>query len=433
MAALTDPRGFRIEVDWSPADGVITPEFAATWCRLFIWVGDRCVTTVDAVDSGIRRSIYTSAYPLAEWIAYNWWPLVSEVRPSAVATQNWTWSQVRSNDWLRRHNVRSAGNGMSWPDLTLVPEGSVTGIAWHAGAGMSGQPVRFMESGFAHVRSDEVERELRRFVHQVLDRLNDVGLKSRLEDEWATVTGADEGEAAFTRAAARLGLDPYSLSESVADDIIAIAEELEPEMFEEFVDTADPESLPTAFQWLNQARDLSTPIPALTSIVELRQGLHLRDDSRPHARGYEMAQLLRNELGLRATDQIDLTGLVSKAVLEKPSGGLEGLVRADDSVALVLPSSEMSQTSIRFAQGRGLGLALAGQRHEYLLDPAGTDVMKQSRAFAAELLAPAAGVSAYLAELPASTDAAFEAIARRFGASASLVRWQYENQISRES
>ncbi|XBB67199.1 hypothetical protein ABFU82_24320 [Nocardioides sp. WV_118_6] len=318
---------------------------------------------------------------------------------------------------------------MSWPDLTLVPEGVVTAVAWRAG-GAPSQTVRFLENGVAYVRSDEVERELRRFIHEVLDRLEESGRKTALSEEWSAVTAMDEQEAAFARAAARLGLDPYSLPESVADDIVAISEELDVELLDEFLDSANPTSLRTAVQWLTQAREVVREVAVSEPIDDLRRELHTGNQPVPYLRGYALARELRRKLDLSPTEPVDLAPLVSNAVLQTPSGGLEGFVRADDHVRLVLPGAELSPSAVRFAEGRSLGLALAGSRSDYLLDPARTDSMKQARAFAAELLAPAEGIATFLAELPASTDAAFEAIARRFQASALLVRRQYENQLS---
>src|SRR5438874_4717883 len=96
VADMIDLEGtLLVEVDWEPADGVTTPELAATWCRLEIQVGQDHVTAVeDGRNASIRRGIYTSAYPLAEWFAENWWLLRAHVRPSGTASSDWRWSNV---------------------------------------------------------------------------------------------------------------------------------------------------------------------------------------------------------------------------------------------------------------------------------------------------------------------------------------------------
>jgi hypothetical protein len=122
--------GFEVRIEWLDAPDVRTPELAATWARYEIWVAGKCVTQVEAPDGTFRRSVYGSLYPLAEWVASNWWLLTSHIRPSAVEMRYWTWPNVRTYPWLRQHNLRGAGDGMAWPDLTLVAEGAVTRIAW---------------------------------------------------------------------------------------------------------------------------------------------------------------------------------------------------------------------------------------------------------------------------------------------------------------
>lgn len=86
-------------------------------------------------------------------------------------------------------------------------------------------------------------------------------------------------------------------------------------------------------------------------------------------------------------------------------------------------------TATRFAQARALGLSLLVPPRLALLDPAHTDLAKQARAFAAELLAPADGISEYLSVFPTVSDPAIEAVAARYEASPILVQRQLDNQL----
>jgi hypothetical protein len=102
--------GLDVNIEWLEAPGVTTPELAATWARYEIWAGNECITQVEAADGTFRRSVYGSLYPLAQWIASNWWLLTSHVRPSAVEARYWTWQNVGTYPWLSVHNFRSAGD-----------------------------------------------------------------------------------------------------------------------------------------------------------------------------------------------------------------------------------------------------------------------------------------------------------------------------------
>ena len=94
----------------------------------------------------------------------------------------------------------------------------------------------------------------------------------------------------------------------------------------------------------------------------------------------------------------------------------------------------MSTSSRRFAQATALGHTLArpGQR-TFLLSATHRDDGQVARAFAAELLAPAAGIRQLLDRLGRQDDLALESAARHFRVSPILIRHQYDNQVARTS
>ena len=429
--------GLQIHLEWESADGVTSPSLAATWCRLQVQVEGRYVSAVeDRRTSSMRRGVYTSAYPLAEWIAENWWLLNNHVRPSMVPRKSWTWANARRQPWLQSHNFRAAGGGLPWPDLTIVPEGAVTRLVWNAGPGLSDQPVTFLTSGDNYIASNEVTDALARFVDQVLVRLKDAGLvDTPLQQEWLLVTESDPAEKAFAAAVARLGQDPYDVPEGLADDVVGLAKALEPDVLDEFLDSAHPSSLRAALSWLEQASDVvrTKHRPGLDSPTDwLLAYADGKDRATPWGLAYAAARAYREQLGLAALEVFDAGDYVGSTSLDTPAGGLQGLVIVRDAgVGLVLPAEmDTSDLSLRFAQARALGLSLLTQRRQLVLDPAHTDLSKASRAFAAELLAPADGIATYLSALPETTGAALEAVAARFKVSALVVQHQYENQIA---
>ena len=437
MATLRDSRDFRIDIVWESAPGVATPEYRATWALLTISFESNIATAVEDTRGAYRRSVHTSVYPLAEWIAFNWWALTAELRPSALPVSVWKWSNVASHEWLRRHNVRGAGSGMPWPDLTFVSEGAITRAVWHSGSGLAGQPVTFLSNGDAYLRTPQFIDELSHFVDEVVDRLREAEVfDTPLAKEWAALREADEEEAAFARAAARLGLDPYGMSSEAQENLIRVSEILDPSLMDEFLDSAVPEQLAVALNWLEQARSRVANYAEAQKdnvITEWRRTFERRQtlsEDRPWNRGYAAAREVRSMLGLKPTEPLSMDPLVPKVTLGGRSAGLEGFTRFSprDQLVLVLPTGKRLPTAVRFAQARSLGLVLASDRDEHLLDPTSSDLSKESRAFAAEFLAPIAGITEYLSSLPAVTDAAFDAVAARFRTSSLLVRLQYENQ-----
>jgi len=434
MAALTEADRMSMQVTWERAPGVVAPELAATWCGLEIEVDGRPATLVaDRRGGGLRRGVHTSAYPLAEWIATRWWSLTQHVRPSARSVSGWTWARAGHEAWLSQHNLRAAGDGMPWPDLTLVPEGDVTRIVWRAGAGMAQQPLIFLTSGDVYLPAAAVHKALNGFVVQVLDRLEESGIRgTHLQEEWHALSLLDSEEREFAAAAARLGLDAFDLDKDVAEALESLSGTLNEALFEEFLDSADPTRLAAARRWLDRASRRVAPggVPRADLPVAAADGLRPATDLRPWSRGYELAGSCRVHLDLSPTQRIDLNGVVKVTRVGGEAAGLQGLMRViDDRVGLALPQELTGTAATRFAQARALGLSLLTGRDAALLDPTGTETAKTSRAFAAELLAPAAGVAEYLAVLADVTDRALEAIADRFGASPLLVQRQYDNQL----
>lgn len=436
MAAVTETDGLALHIEWETAHGVTAAELAATWCRLEIRVGTRTVTAVeDSRSSTIRRSVYTSAYPLAEWIAEHWWSLRSHVRPSALPRSAWTWSRRPEQPWLGRHNLRAAGGGMPWPDLTIVPEGSTTRLVWNASRPTALGAVDFLTSGDVFLPSAAVMDSLGRFVETVLLRLDEAGVsETPLQQEWALLQSSDDDENAFAAALARLGGDPFDVPSDLADDVISISEEVDEGFLHEFLDSAVASEVSTAWTWVGRARAsaVGRPRPRLDTPIEWLQSHLDSQASQPWSIGYAVAQAYRRQLELAELEVFAPDEYVATTTVDAPAGGLQGLVgvQGGEAVSLVLPAElSWSATSKRFAQARSLALSLLTSRDLLLLDPAATDLAKASRACAAELLAPAGGIADYLSALPDITSAALEAVAARFDVSPLLVQHQVENQL----
>ena len=433
---------FEVRVEWLDAPDVSTPELAATWARYEVWVDGRCVTQVES-DATFRRGVYGSLYPLAEWIAANWWFLTKSVRPSATSRRYWTWLNVQRQRWLRNHNLRGAGNGMAWPDVTLVPEGAMTSITWSADRGSVLGPVRFMSSGHAYVNAQVMQTGLARVVEITLERLAEAGLyKTRLAEDWNALGHLDDEETEFCVTAARLGLDPFDVSDQLADEIIQAAEELPAELADDFFDSVDPARLGQAAKWAHRAArvaerassrarsDLRTLDAAVADAGSVASA-----PERVWETGYQMARSVRRRLDLQDLTLFDPSPWIALGAVAEDSAGIQGVAATKNHrLGLVLGDPLMSTSSRRFAQATALGHTLArpGQG-TFLLSAAHRDDGQVARAFAAELLAPAAGIRQFLDRLGSQDDLALESTARHFRVSPILIRHQYDNQMARTS
>lgn len=407
-----------------------------------MWVGDTCVTQVEASDGTFRRSVFGSLYPLAEWIATNWWVLKQHIRPSAVDTRYWAWTNVRSYPWLRQHNLRAAGDGMPWPNMTLVTEGPVCRLVWRSDTRRTLGPIRFASSGTAVLRTPDMLERLAAVVYHVLERLAEHGLpKTRLAEEWLSVAALDAEELEFCAAVAQLGLDPFSVDDATAADVVRIAAALPTDLVNDFFDSAEVSALAEAAKWAQKAVGTAARAAARAkedlSVFLAAAAEYDRDPrasiERPWAIGYTMAHAVRQQLRLAVTDQFDTSPWVGVSVVSAPSRGIRGVAAVRSAkCGLVFGGSPVSVQTSRFRQAQAIGRVVAHpDRETFLLSSAHGHAEKVARAFAAELLAPAAGIHELLLGIDDEPDSALERVARDFNVSPLVVRHQYDNQLTK--
>lgn len=104
------------DIEWIEPESTEIREFGATWAALRILVDERCVTRFyDRQNNSVRKTLILPLYPLAEWIAGNWWSLLYEtVTPGR-----------NPEGYPHRHNIRYGREGFALPDLSVRACGRV--------------------------------------------------------------------------------------------------------------------------------------------------------------------------------------------------------------------------------------------------------------------------------------------------------------------
>ena len=90
-----------LRYDWVDFSGAALEPIRLTFAEFSITAGGEAVTRVlDRRAQTTRNHVVTPLYPLAEWAASNWWPLVyePEVPSRGIATA----------EYLNRHGIRQA-------------------------------------------------------------------------------------------------------------------------------------------------------------------------------------------------------------------------------------------------------------------------------------------------------------------------------------
>ncbi|TDC64897.1 ImmA/IrrE family metallo-endopeptidase [Actinomadura sp. GC306] len=429
----------RIKWEWEPSGKVRAKEHAATWARIEIWVGSECVTLVEDRESGSsRRSIYCPLYPLAEWIAYNWWFIQSDARPARGLAFRWSADQPQASTLMRRHSIRGSGDGFLWPNLLIIPEGSQTRLVWQRDRSTStDRVINYLNEGDVLADPTAVLQELASVVSEVLTRLAEEDVHDTpLHKEWAAIQQAHPDEVEFCHAAARLGLDPYSEAEPYQNSILDAAGLFSGDLLNDFLDAVAPQSMAAAIAWIQSAGELIRGSRGRdTRVRELRR--ELRRDLSPRATlpwevGWTHARRVRSALEMTTTTPFDLEDYVSG--VERISAD-RGLLAAGGPVEeqgpVIVTGQSQSASARKFTLARALWHHLWGERDTlFLVTTAYTDRQKVERAFAAELLAPAAGISEVLETDPKiATVEDLERVAAAFEVSPLVVRHQLQNQL----
>lgn len=440
--ALSEP-DLSFGVEWAPADGVSTPELRETWARLTIRVRDEVITQVEDSGSGsVRNAVYVPIYPLAEWIAFNWWHLRVDHRPSYLPSYTWTYRARHKfassrTAWLSHHNLRGVGEGQAWPDLTLLPTSIGARLFWRRDRTFTpSSRVRFINSGQALVPQPTYEASLVGVVEETLARLAERGVVgTTLESEWAALRAMGSDEAEFCAAAARMGLDPFDLPASVSDLILRAGDELAGDLLPDFLDAADPDHVRDDLAWVLASSQALSSSHAVAEAMPSIDHAQLSPASAWQA-GLADARQFRGRLALASEDQVDPSRWMPVERVEPVERSLLGLggVSRTRSPILALPPNRSPEAD-RFASARAIWRASRtnGGDGRFLLTSARSPVQQAERAFAAEFLAPTGGLSRLITPGDGVVDPdEVAAASKHFGVNEWVIEYQLVNQLGRD-
>lgn len=434
----------RFRIEWQEAPGVRVGVLARTWGRLVIEAGGRLVTqAVDYRSESLRGGVYGSVLPLCQWILENWWFLLNESYrfPVPHAARELAKSP-NDRPWVQRHSLLAAGEGGALPDLMIFRDDRTVVARWTPDHEDSVHPfLRFTGSGEVQMDPAEAEHGLSELVREVLERLaglEDPDAKS-LQEEWAAVLASMQSERELCEWSARLGLDPYNadeLTQEIAEVLSEHIPGLEVSIRNDLLDAGHALSLQEDLGWLNRAHSAALDAGVPTG-AEAR--LTRATDARTaHELGYACAQATQQHLfgpdGREPVGDMDhvLRRLgwaqsPSRTVDVQPKGRLEAVVERSDEGGSVAVSHNGDAAGNRFKLARAAFLRHFGSHREgrRIVTRAYTAEQCASRAFAAELLAPAADVARHIGEQVSLDE--IDRLAQHYKVSPFVVSYQIQN------
>lgn len=422
------------DVDWVDAEGVRGLELAATWAALRIRVGDSIITDVfDTRAKTVRDFVHVPLYPLAEWLAENWWFLGHEFENP---------DKRGDAGFHRRHALATGREGYAFPNLEIVSCGAYTRLAWKRES-PPWTSVTFLQQGEIWVDSSQFLATCTGLVDRVIRRLDALGVEETfLQQEWAAVQAADQEEAEFCRMVAGLGWDPYATDEGRREFLFLLAEKLG-DVLAEAVPAMGP---PADYEdWRDLASTLSEakqfnrlPLRRLRSFAG-----HTMPDTRtgpyPWDVGYDAARRLRRNLDLGSEPLTTIEEMAQ--ALEEDAEAVDRVTKRQAALcwptlvqAVIVQDDEgpafafrrLGEDARRFHFSRALAEVLMSPGSDTLLTKAHSERQKRNRAFAAEFLAPSQGLKQRVRRHIVDSDDMNE-MAAEFGVSSLLIEHQLRN------
>lgn len=384
-------------------------EERATYGLFSVTANDHLLTEGVEVDKQeLRHGPYVSGYPIADWLAWNWWRLRWEVgQPSDEnAVRRWNFA----------HRMSTIGEGYAWPNITIFSDGVHSSLFSTPSRSPETSLFRYIGASGQTVPAVSLETAIDGFVEDILTRLERAGIReSNLHGLWNELKTerAHPELTRFRRLEAQLGYDPDEAEEAAIrlrlDDAPRLGEEALGEIAADAtLDDNALSNMMTASDFENIARRNSfeaNPNDAIT----LSDNTNLLQPGQVEAWrwGEQAAQAIRAQERLDGEPVSETTlagfaGSVSQAISSQRwhSCKISFALDCDDGTRVSLRSRR--QTGKRFDLARLIGDRLLQTQRSAPAEPlspatrASSYRQKAQRAFAAEFLSPFAFVEEML-------------------------------------
>ena len=374
----------------------LPPEEAATFAELTIRLNDKAMTRLyDVAAKTERDGLFAAAYPLALFLAENWWRLRWEPAPKSLSSA--------SPHWRLAHNIAAAGAGYIWPNITFHSDGER--MFMHVGPHASeSSAVQFVSQGHGVFDAGLFETEVDRFMEGVLARLE---VCEQTETElgylWRAVQAERSSGEDFERRRleALAGFDPDDAPEDMLDELLRLEQRLGASAIRELAAASQHNTLGHV-----QALEDALRASGLRYHVPDAHQMNSEGPLPPWRRAVETARAARRAWGLE-DGPLDNTRLA--AIVDLPREQLDSTAPEKVPYSASLHEGEGGAGRLvfrtghrhgrRFALGRLMGDAFYVPDEERRLataTDARTGRQKFQRAFAQELLCPFDALSEFL-------------------------------------
>ena len=423
---------FSVDLQWpaNPGRGG-NPLLDESVARLQMMVGDKSVTAYET-EKGVKNPyLHIPLYFLIEWLAFNWWSFLYEPRKLD--------KEDAEHDFRARHWIGMARNGFALPDVTFSPAGEKIEIVARS-CFLRFAQLSFTEAAAASVPTDTVRSELSKLIDRVLARLRENGVEtSPAHEAWQRVTETTEEEEAYCRLLGSMGLSPYVSHPELDEALDRIAGRISKTMLTDLCEATSIGNFGRAAELtdgISQALSQAKPI----QLHDLLKAQRPFDTTRrAYEWGYRATDAARSALGIAHDDPSGAKAFFERLKFDPNTGiqvGLEAVnispivsaavAREDDAMQLSLAGTNSAHR--KFAAARGSFLAWSQtSKCSRLVTTARTRDQQASRAFAAELLAPAKYLKKRLGDRTEVSAFTLDKISEEMGIASTVVHYQAKN------
>jgi hypothetical protein len=424
-----DPDTFTVDVQWPSApEAGGNKVLDSSLARFEIKAGASALTSF-LTDEGLKNTCLTvPAYYLVEWLAQHWWSFLYEPRKDDRSGAD---SEFRSRHWMGIPR-----NGFALPDLMFVPSGETMEIISRQ-AYLRFAQLSFTEMGNAVVRTKDVRDQFSNFIEAVLAHMSEQGVKeSEAHAAWKRVVDTSSDDELYCRLIGSMGLSPYVEHPAIDEALDGIANEVTGSVLTDLCDAATLSSFARAAEFtkrISEALDKSSSIE-LEPVLKIKQP---EDNVRQaYEWGYNAASQVRSALGIphdRPDGRLEFfreLGFDPKTSTDigSPVSNIFPIQGAVSRVHKTMKLALSSGTDKEFSAARGSFLAwVSNVDSSRLVTTARTREQQASRAFGAELLAPAEFLRKRLGKELDVSPFTLDKVSDEIGVASTIVRLQARN------
>jgi hypothetical protein len=423
-----EPDNFSVDIQWPAApEAGGNPLLDASIARFEIKVGTTSITSSLTDDGIINDYLTVPAYYLVEWLAQNWWAFLYE--PKKLD------SSAAETEFRERHWLGIPRHGFALPDAMFTPSGPTIEVSARSSYLRFAQ-LSFIESCNSVVRTEDVRRQLSLFIETILGRMNERGIKnSEAHDSWKRVTETSAEEESYCRLLGSMGLSPYIAHPEIDQALDGISDVITTSVLEDLCEASTLSNFKRAAEFTSQISNILASSETLDVSPFVKITKPEDNMQRAYEWGYNAAAHARNALGISNDDPNGRVEFFRKLGIEPKAARDIGT-----AVSTVFPiqaavSREQKQMKLALSSGtdkdfsaaRASFLAWVSGDSSRLVTTARTRQQRASRAFGAELLAPAAFLRKRLGRDRDVSPFTLDKVSNEIGVASTIVRLQAQN------